>query len=49
MLVKLAGVSSSWLARLSARPPQDRAGRRDKAAKFWRMTNELPFWPPSSW
>jgi putative membrane protein len=45
MIVKLAGVVflTWWQHYLSQAYKGFVAGRRDKAAKFWRMTNELPF------
>jgi putative membrane protein len=45
MIVKLAGVVflTWWQHYLSRAYKGFVAGRRDKAAKFWRMTNELPF------
>ena len=45
MIVKLAGVLflSGWQGYLSKAHKAFIAGRREKSAKFWRMTNELPF------
>ncbi len=45
MLVKLAGVAFLiWWHHYIARARKGfAAGRRDHPAKFWRMTNELPF------
>jgi putative membrane protein len=44
MLVKLAGIAflGWWHGYLSRARRGFVAGRRDKTAKFWRMTNELP-------
>ena len=45
MLVKLAGVVFlvSWHGYLSRARRQIADGERPRTAKFWRMTNELPF------
>jgi len=45
MLTKLAGVVflTGWHMFLSRARKGFVAGRRDHKAKFWRMTNELPF------
>jgi putative membrane protein len=45
MITKLAGVVflTGWHAYLATAYGGFVAGRRDKTAKFWRMTNELPF------
>jgi putative membrane protein len=45
MIVKLAGVVflTGWHHVLSRAYKGFLAGRRDRTAKFWRMTNELPF------
>ena len=45
MIVKLAGVAflGWWHGYLARARKGFAAGRRDKTAKFWRMTNELPF------
>jgi putative membrane protein len=45
MVVKLAGVLflTWWQHYLGVARKGFIAGRRDKPAKFWRMTNELPF------
>jgi putative membrane protein len=45
MLTKIAGIvfMTSWHHVLSRARKGFVAGRRDRTAKFWRMTNELPF------
>lgn len=45
MLAKLAGVVflSGWHGYLAAARKKFAAGQRPKSARFWRMTNELPF------
>jgi putative membrane protein len=45
MLVKLAGVLflTWWHHYLGVARAVLAAGRREKTARFWRMTNELPF------
>lgn len=45
MLVKIAGIVflSAWHGFLAGARKGFVAGRRDRTAKFWRMTNELPF------
>jgi putative membrane protein len=45
MLTKIGGVLflTSWHVYLARARKGFIAGRRDKPAKFWRMTNELPF------
>lgn len=45
MIVKLTGVVflGWWHGYLARARKGFVAGRRDKSAKFWRMTNELPF------
>ncbi|MEO8115851.1 MAG: CopD family protein [Phenylobacterium sp.] len=45
MLTKLAGVLflTGWHHYLSLARKALAAGRRDRPARFWRMTNELPF------
>jgi putative membrane protein len=45
MVTKLAGVvfMTGWHVYLSRARKGFAAGRRDRPAKFWRMTNELPF------
>jgi putative membrane protein len=45
MLTKLAGVVflAGWHGYLAAARRQIAAGQRPRSAKFWRMTNELPF------
>ena len=45
MLTKIAGIvfMTSWHHLLSLARKGFVAGRRDHTAKFWRMTNELPF------
>ena len=45
MVVKLAGVVflTGWQHYLGRARAAFVAGRRDRSARFWRMTNELPF------
>jgi putative membrane protein len=45
MITKLAGVLflTGWHDYLGRAQKAFAAGRRDRPAKFWRMTNELPF------
>jgi len=45
MLVKLAGIvfMTSWHGFLDYSAAGFIEGRRDRTARFWRMTNELPF------
>jgi putative membrane protein len=45
MLTKIAGIVflTFWQTYLARAHRGFLAGRRDKPAKFWRMTNELPF------
>ncbi|HZZ31317.1 MAG TPA: CopD family protein [Phenylobacterium sp.] len=45
MLTKIAGIVflTFWQTYLARAHRAFLAGRRDKPAKFWRMTNELPF------
>jgi putative membrane protein len=45
MLTKIAGIVfvTGWHGFISNAHKGFLAGRRDKTAKFWRMTNELPF------
>ncbi len=45
MLTKLTGIVfvTGWHAFISNAHKGFLAGRRDRTAKFWRMTNELPF------
>jgi putative membrane protein len=45
MLVKIAGVLflSGWHGFLAAARKKFERGERPKSAKFWRMTNEVPF------
>lgn len=45
MLTKIVGIvfMSSWHHVLTRARKGFAAGRRDRTARFWRMTNELPF------
>ena len=45
MLTKIAGIVlvTGWHGFISGAHKGFLAGRRDRTAKFWRMTNELPF------
>ena len=45
MITKLAGVAFlvSWHGYLARARRQIAAGQRPRSARFWRMTNELPF------
>jgi len=45
MLTKIAGIVfvTGWHGFISNAHKGFLAGRRDRTAKFWRMTNELPF------
>jgi putative membrane protein len=45
MIVKLAVVTflSGWHGFLAGARKKFVAGERPKSAKFWRMTNEIPF------
>ena len=45
MLTKIAGIAlvTGWHGFISNAHKGFLAGRRDRTAKFWRMTNELPF------
>jgi putative membrane protein len=45
MLTKIVGIvfMTSWHHVLTRARKGFMAGRRDRTAKFWRMTNELPF------
>ena len=45
MLTKIAGIVfvTGWHGFISSAHKGFLAGRRDRTAKFWRMTNELPF------
>jgi putative membrane protein len=45
MLTKIAGIVfvTGWHGFISYAHKGFLAGRRDRTAKFWRMTNELPF------
>lgn len=45
MLTKIAGIvfMTGWHGFISNAHKGFLAGRRDRTAKFWRMTNELPF------